>query len=147
MRSITSHAARPHGRLVQETVNRSPIVGCGKFRYIYFAQQFVTAVTAPPLVCCVIWGRSVQLHLPSTAKSQLGRKPHHITIVQWNVRTLLDRKDTDTPERFTALVAMELAKYNIDIAVLSERRFHVSGSLNDLVYTFYWSGKPNSKKR
>ena len=42
---------------------------------------------------------------------------------------------------------MKLAKYNIDIAVLSETRFHASGSLNDLVYTFYWSGKPNGERR
>ena len=41
---------------------------------------------------------------------------------------------------------MELAKYNIDIAVLSETRFHASGSLNDLEYTFYWSGKPNGER-
>ena len=42
---------------------------------------------------------------------------------------------------------MELAKYNIDIAVLNETRFHASGSLNDLEYTFYWSGKPNGERR
>ena len=52
-----------------------------------------------------------------------------MTIAQWNVRTLLDRETTNRPERRTALVAMELAKYNIDIAVLSETRFHASGSL------------------
>ena len=34
----------------------------------------------------------------------------------------------------TALVAMELAQYNIDIAVLSETRFHASRSLNDLTF-------------
>ena len=80
-------------------------------------------------------------------KSQLGRKHHKITIAQWNVRTLLDRETTNRPESRTALVAMELAKYNIDIAVLSETRFHASGSLNDLEYTFYWSGKPNGERR
>ena len=42
---------------------------------------------------------------------------------------------------------MELAEYNIDIAVLSETLFHASGSINDLEYTFYWSGKSNSEKR
>ena len=42
---------------------------------------------------------------------------------------------------------MELAKYNIDIAVLSETRCYASGRLNDLEYTFYWSGKPNVEKR
>ena len=91
--------------------------------------------------------RSILLHLPSTVKSQLGRKHHKMTIAQWNVRTLLDRETTNRPERRTALVAMELAKYNIDIAVLSETRFPASGSLNDLEYTFYWSGKPNGERR
>ena len=42
---------------------------------------------------------------------------------------------------------MELHKYNIDIAVLSETRFHASGSLNYLEYTFYWSGQPNGERR
>ena len=42
---------------------------------------------------------------------------------------------------------MELAKYNIDIVVLSETRVHASESLNDLEYTFYWSGKPNGERR
>ena len=46
-----------------------------------------------------------------------------MTIAQWNVRTLLDREATDRPERCTALVAMELAKYNIDLDVLDETRF------------------------
>ena len=90
---------------------------------------------------------SVLLHLPSTVKSQLGRKHHQMTIAQWNVRTLLDRETTKRPDRRTTLVAMELAKYNIDIVVLSETHFHASGSLNDLEYTFYWSGKPNGERR
>ena len=80
-------------------------------------------------------------------KSQLGRKHHKITIAQWNVRTLLARETINRPERCTALVAMELAKYNLDIAVLGETRFHASGSLNDLEYTFYWSGKPDGERR
>ena len=42
---------------------------------------------------------------------------------------------------------MELIKYNIDIAVLSETRFHASGSLCDLEYTFYCNGKPNGERR
>ena len=70
-----------------------------------------------------------------------------MTIAQWNVRTLFDRETTNRPERRTALIAMELAKYNIDIAVLSETRFHASGSLNNLECTFYWSGKPNGERR
>ncbi|KAK3509681.1 hypothetical protein QTP70_008422 [Hemibagrus guttatus] len=42
---------------------------------------------------------------------------------------------------------MELAKYRIDIAALCETRFPESGSLNDLDYTFFWSGKPDGEKR
>ena len=40
-----------------------------------------------------------------------------MTFAHWNVRTLLDREATDRPERRPTLVAMELDKYNIDIAV------------------------------
>ena len=86
--------------------------------------------------------RSVRFHLSSTVKSQLG-----MIIAQLNVRTLLDRETSNRPERRTAIVAMELAQYIIDIAVLSETRFHASGSLNDLESTFYWSGKPNGERR
>ena len=70
-----------------------------------------------------------------------------MTIAQWNVRTLLDRETTNRPERRTPLVAMELAKYNIDIVVLSETSFHAFGRLKNLEYTFYWSGKPNGERR
>ena len=58
---------------------------------------------------------------------------------------LLDREAADRPERRTALVAVQLAKYNIDIAALGETRFSESGSLDE--YTFFWSGKPEGKRR
>ena len=67
-----------------------------------------------------------------------------MTIFHWNIRTLFDKDVTDRPERLTTLVAKELAKYNIDIDVLS---FHASSSINDLDYTFYWSGKPYDERR
>ena len=38
------------------------------------------------------------------------------------------------------LVAMELAKYNIDIAALCETRYSEYGSLNDFEYSFFCSG-------
>ena len=41
---------------------------------------------------------------------------------------------------------MELAKYNIVIAALCERRFSESGSLNKLEYSFFWSGKPEGER-
>ena len=80
----------------------------------------------------VIKDCAVRPRLPPTVENQLGRRRQLLTIAQWNVRTLLDREAADRPERRTALVAMELAKYNIDIAALCETRFSVSGSLNDL---------------
>ena len=42
---------------------------------------------------------------------------------------------------------MELAKYNIDIAALCETRFSESGSLDDLEYSFFWSGKTEGERR
>ena len=80
-------------------------------------------------------------------KKQLGRRRQLITTAQWYARTLLDREGADRPERRTALVAMELAKYNIDNATLCETSFSESGSLNDLEYSFFWSGKPEGETR
>ena len=78
--------------------------------------------------------------LPSSSvdsgKSARKKRRQLLTIAQWNVRTLLDRETADRPETRTALVAMELVKYNIDIAALCETRFSESGSLNDLEYVF-----------
>ena len=42
---------------------------------------------------------------------------------------------------------MELVKCNIDIATLCETRFSESGSLNNLEYSFFWSGKPEGERR
>ena len=41
---------------------------------------------------------------------------------------------------------MKLAIYNIDIAALCETMFSESGSLNDLEYSFFWSGKPEGER-
>jgi hypothetical protein len=47
----------------------------------------------------------------------------------WNVRTLLDREYSSRPERRTAFIAKELARYHIDITAMSERRFADEGML------------------
>ena len=88
---------------------------------------------------------AAQPHLPSTVKNQLGRRRKLLTIIQWNVRTLLDREAADRQERNTALVANELAKCNIDIAALCETRLSEFGSINDLEYSF--SGVANPKEK
>ena len=100
----------------------------------------------------VIEDRAARPHLPSTVENQLGRRRQRqrrqlLTIGQWNVRTLLYRDGANRPERRTAIVAMELAKYKIDIAALCETRFSESGSLDDLEYSFFWSGKPEGERR
>ena len=61
----------------------------------------------------------------------------------WNVRTLLDRDNKSRPQRMTAIVAHELARYKIDIAALSETRLADTGALTEVGagYTFFWSGK------
>ena len=97
---------------------------------------------AESAVARVTKDRAARPHLPSTVENQLGRRRRQLlTITQWNVRTLLDREAADRLGRRTALVEMELAKYNIDIAT-SE-----SGSFNDLEYSFFWSGKPEGERR
>nr|VZI17835.1 unnamed protein product [Spirometra erinaceieuropaei] len=56
---------------------------------------------------------------------------------------------SNRPERRTALVARELARYNVDIAALSETRFSEQGQLEEVGagYTFFWSGRPRAERR
>ena len=69
-----------------------------------------------------------------------------LNVASWNVRTLLETKRTSG--RPTAIVSRELARYNIDIAAISETRV-----LGDTViqeagggYTFFLKGKPIGDK-
>ena len=94
--------------------------------------------------------RAGLLPLRHPVKSKLGAKGNNrksLNLAEWNVRTLLDREGSKRPERQTALVAMELSRYNIDIAALCETRLAQSGSIVDNGYTFFWSGKPENEKR
>ena len=92
---------------------------------------------------------------PSTVDTQLGRRRQRrqlLTFGQWNVRTLLDREGPNRPERRTALVAMELAKYNIDIAALCETRQTPDeewAALQQVVYNTakIYLGKPDKKQQ
>ncbi|VDL98635.1 unnamed protein product [Schistocephalus solidus] len=55
---------------------------------------------------------------------------------------------SNRPERRTALVARELARYKVDIAALSETRFSEQGQLDEVgaSYTF-WGGRPKADRR
>ena len=49
--------------------------------------------------------------------------------------------------RKTAVIDLELARLNIDIAALQETRLLSSGSLQEKNYTFFWQGKPETEHR
>nr|VZI43366.1 unnamed protein product [Spirometra erinaceieuropaei] len=63
--------------------------------------------------------------------------------------TTCDNPRSNRPERRTALVARELARYKVDIAALSETRFSEQGQLEDVGagYTFFWSDRPRAERR
>lgn len=70
-----------------------------------------------------------------------------LTIAAWNVSTLLDRKNTNWPERRSTLVTRELQRYKIDITALSETRFPDTGQLREIGsgYTIFWSGRKTER--
>ncbi|VDL96340.1 unnamed protein product [Schistocephalus solidus] len=54
-----------------------------------------------------------------------------LALAAWNVRYLIDNLRNNRPERRTALVARELARYKADITALSETRFSEHGQLEE----------------
>ena len=77
--------------------------------------------------------------------SSIKQRP--LVVASWNVRTL---QDTGLgARRCTTLIACELARYNIDIAALSETRLPDEGSLVEMGtgYKFFWSGLPTVARR
>lgn len=65
----------------------------------------------------------------------------------WNVRAMLDRERAERPERRSAIIARELAKYSVDIGALSEVRFGGTGSIREEAgYTIFWSGKTSGNQ-
>ena len=72
-----------------------------------------------------------------------------MNVATWNVRALLDRDESRNAERRTAIVARELARYNVDIAALSETRLSGENQLSEkgAGYTFFWKGKTEGEKR
>nr|VZI29780.1 unnamed protein product [Spirometra erinaceieuropaei] len=60
-----------------------------------------------------------------------------------------DNPRSNRPERRTALVAREMARYKVDIAALSETRFSEQDQLEEVGagYTFFCSGRPKAERR
>ena len=67
----------------------------------------------------------------------------------WNVRTMLDTGENARPHRRSALIALELERYGVDIAALSETRLSGEGSIIEVGggYTFFWKGYPEGQSR
>ncbi|XP_072170030.1 craniofacial development protein 2-like [Diadema setosum] len=72
-----------------------------------------------------------------------------LLIGAWNVRTLLHRAGTERPERRTALIATELARYRVQIAALSETCLADEGQLSEVHagYTFFWISRKQDERR
>ena len=77
--------------------------------------------------------------------SSIKQRP--LVVESWNVRTPQDTRLG--ARRRTALIACEIAGYNIDIAALSEIRLPDEGSLVEMgiCYTFFRSGLPKVARR
>jgi len=88
-----------------------------------------------------------QLHPTTHCICSRERRKHYnktyLKVGAWNVRTLMDARDTDRPERRTALVSRELTRFNIDVAALSETKLLGEGQITEVGsgYTFFWKGK------
>jgi len=66
-----------------------------------------------------------------------------LNLAAWNVHTPQDTSNSESPERHTALVCKELARFNIHAAALSKTRLADDGNIRDVKsnYTTFWKGK------
>ena len=62
------------------------------------------------------------------------------TVALWNVQTLLD--GDNHPERRTALIAKQLARYPVNVATPQETRLERQGQLKESMHTFFWIRNP-----
>lgn len=81
-------------------------------------------------------------------KNRRRIKTQNMTFAAWNVRTLIDRESNTCPRK-TALVSLELRRYGVDIAALSETHLADEGERVKRLggYTFFWKGTPSSEPR
>ncbi|VDL93563.1 unnamed protein product, partial [Schistocephalus solidus] len=69
-------------------------------------------------------------HPPRHTLQAAGVSP--LTLAAWNVRSLLENTRRNRPERRTAIVTREMARYTVDIAAHSETRFSEQGQLEEV---------------
>ena len=82
-----------------------------------------------------------QASLPSSKKNKRKKKTANLKVAFWTIHTVQDSEDH--PQRYSALMARELAGLDIDIAALSEGHFAEQGFLMEdgAGYTLFWSRK------
>ena len=110
-------------------------------------QAFISHVAVPHVLLLLLICGDIHPH-PGPVIPHSTRHPgsHLLNVASWNVRTLLDSKRVAA--RPTAIVAQELARYNIDIAALSETRVLGETVIEETGggYTFFLQGKPIGDK-
>ena len=121
-----------------------------KFRFLLSLvnkQAFISRVAVPHVLLLLLICGDIHPH-PGPVLSSSSRHPgaQLLNVASWNVRTLLDSKRASA--RPTAIVSQELARYNIDIAAISETRVLGDSEIREAGggYTFFLKGKPKGDK-
>nr|VZI19014.1 unnamed protein product [Spirometra erinaceieuropaei] len=78
--------------------------------------------------------------------SSLSAGVSPLTLAVWNIRSLLNNPGSNQPERRTALMPRELARYTVDIAAPKETRFSEQGQLVEVDARYTWSGRPMAER-
>ena len=111
-------------------------------KQVYFSQNIYGILVMLLLLC-----GDVHPHPgPVFPNARRHSEAQELNVASWNVRTLLETKRS--AGRPTAIVSRELARYNIDIAALSETRILGDSIISEDAggYTFFLKGKPLGDK-
>ena len=113
-----------------------------RYKHRFLIQKVMSLILMMLLLCGDIHSNPGPV-LPRTLRHPDAES---LIVGSWNVRTLLESKRTAA--RPTAIVSRELARYNIDIAALSETRILGYNIIPEDAggYTFFLQGKPKGEK-
>ena len=112
----------------------------------YKRMLFMHVIMSPMFISLLLCGDIHPNPGPILPRSSRHPEAQLLSVASWNVRTLLDTKRASA--RPTAVVSRELARYNIDIAALSETRVLGDSVIEEVAggYTFFLKGKPEGDK-
>nr|VZI39397.1 unnamed protein product [Spirometra erinaceieuropaei] len=87
-------------------------------------------------------------HLLPTAAPPQAARVSPLSLAAWNVHSLLDNLRNNRPERRLALVTRELARYNLNIAALSETGLSKQGQPEEVgAAGTFWNVHPKAEQR